>query len=405
MNAADRETSALDNGKFFPNVEEKRGVILETLQRVGTPVFLCDRNILIERYQELRRSLSAHWHKHVIGYSFKTNYLVARSGVLREQGAWAEVVSGREYRMARHLGVPGHAIVFNGPYKTDEDLRTSLAEGAQVNLNDHDELHRVVALASRGESVLELGLRISSTLPRLGHSRFGFSLENAEAADAVDRIRQHPRLKLIGLHTHLYGDTDDAELYGLAASRLAEFAVQHVPEYAHLKFINLGGGFPAHTLKPKSREVWNPQPIDVYIRTITSALRPYFPQQESSPTMIVEPGRYLTSDSVLLVVSVTHVKRRGGRQVVNCNGSISMVPLTHYCPQMIQAYDHHLVRRNGTAVPTIIHGATCRENDILYEGQFQPCRPGDHLIYFGVGAYNSNLSPDFIFKSPAMEML
>ena len=82
-----------------------------------------------------------------------------------------------------------------------------------------------------------------------------------------------------------------------------------------------------------------------------------------------------------------------------------MVPLTHYCPQMIQAYDDRLVRRDGATVPTIIHGATCRENDILYEGEFQQCRPGDHLIYFGVGAYNSNLSPDFIFESPSMELL
>lgn len=406
MEVADRGISAVDNCKYFPNVEEKRAAILQTLQRAGTPVFVCDRNILIDRYQELQQSLSTHWHKHVIGYSFKTNYQVAQSGVLQQQGAWAEVVSGREYRMARQLCVSGDKIVFNGPFKSDDDLRTSLSEGALVNLNDHDELLRVATLASRGEAVIEIGLRISSNLPRLGHSRFGFSLENSEASDAVEQIRQHPQLNLTALHTHLYGDTDDADLYRLAASRLAEFAKQHVPDYSRtLKYINLGGGFPAHTLKPKSREKWNPQPIDSYVRAITDTLRPYFPEKESSPTLIVEPGRYLTSDSMLLVVNVTHVKERGGRQVVNCDGSISMVPLTHYCPQMIQAYDGQLIRRDGATVPTTIHGATCRENDILYEGHFQQCRPGDHLIYFGVGAYNSNLSPDFIFESPSMKML
>ena len=52
---------------------------------------------------------------HVVGYSFKTNYQVARSGIFRQRGAWAEVVSGREYRLARELGYAGSSIIFNGP--------------------------------------------------------------------------------------------------------------------------------------------------------------------------------------------------------------------------------------------------------------------------------------------------
>ena len=122
-------------------------------------------------------------------------------------------------------------------------------------------------------------------------------MDNGEALSAQEKIQGDPNISLAGLHTHLYGDTDDADMYGLAAERLGEFAKQHVADYPEsLRYIDLGGGFPAHTPKPKSRETWNPQEIDVYIRVITDSLRRYFPSEQKQPILIVEPGRYLTND-------------------------------------------------------------------------------------------------------------
>ncbi len=340
-----------------------------------------------------------------MGYSFKTNYLVAKCGIFRECGAWAEVVSGREYQLARELAYPGPSIIFNGPHKTADDLRTAILDGALVNLNDHDELDRIIQMTSDATAPLDIGLRLSSTLPKLGHSRFGFSLENGEATEAIGKIHRSPNLNLTALHTHLYGDTDEAEIYGLAASRLGEFAKQHIPDYQDtLKFIDMGGGFPAHGPKPKSRQTWNPQPIEIYIRTIAEALRAFFSVTERQPTLIVEPGRYLTCDGIMLVTRVVHVKERDGKQTVNCDGSISMVPLTHYCPQVIRVYTPELRERVGDETSTIIHGSTCRENDILYDGMFPPTKAGDYLIHFAAGAYNSSLSPDFIFAAPSLEL-
>ena len=390
--------------RHFPNLTEHKSTLLGQLQQTGTPVFFCERGNLIERYRALASSLGSRWGPHIIGYSFKTNYLVARCGVPRELGAWAEVVSGREYRLARALGFAGENIIFNGPYKSDRDLETALADRALLNVNDHDELDKVIALTTRSGTSAEIGLRVSFTLPKLGHSRFGFSLENSEIDDALRSIRGS-RLRLVGLHTHLYGDTDDPEIYAMAARRLGEFAQSEIPDDREaLRFIDMGGGFPAHSPKPKSRESWNPRPIDEYMWAITESLRSFFPDRNAAPTLIVEPGRYLTGDGILLVLRVHHVKQREGRQHINSNGSISMMPLTHYCPQILRAYTAQLLPRTTEQVPTTIFGATCRENDVLFEGDFSRTQVGDYLVFFAAGAYNSSLSPDFIFKSPRMQL-
>ncbi len=391
---------------YYPDITRKRSAVQEILARAGTPIFLCDRDILSARYRTLDHCLGDNWQQHVIGYSFKTNYQVARSGILRQEGAWAEVVSGREYRLALELGYPGRSIIFNGPYKSDDDLRLAIDEGSLLNINDHDELDRLIDLTSSVKKRVDIGLRLGSTLPNLGHSRFGFSMENGEALSALEKIQRDPNVSLVGLHTHLYGDTDEADIYRLAAERVGEFAKHHVDEYAgSLKYIDLGGGFPAHTPKPKSRENWNPQEIDVYIRVITDTLRRYFPCEQLQPTLIVEPGRYLTNDCAILATRVVHVKQRDGKQIVNCDGSMSMVPLTHYIPQIIRAYTVDIRQRTGTETPTTIYGSTCRENDVLFDGPFVKTRPGDYLVHYAVGAYNSNLSPDFIFEAPGMELI
>jgi len=392
--------------QYYPDLDRKKSAVQAAVTRTGTPVFLCDRDILTARYRALDECLGRNWQQHIIGYSFKTNYQVARSGILRQAGAWAEVVSGREYRLARELGYPGRSIIFNGPYKTDADLRLAIDEGAIVNINDHDELDRLSAVSRSANEPVDIGIRLSGTLPKLGHSRFGFSLENGEALDALEKIHGNPGLNLAGLHTHLYGDTDDPDIYRQAAQQLGKFASQLQGDNpGGLKYIDLGGGFPAHTIKPKSREYWNPKEIGVYIRAITESLQQFFPPERVQPTLIVEPGRYLVCDGIILVTSIIHVKLRDGKQQINSNGSLSMVPLTHYIPQVIRAYTEDIQPRTGPEIPTIIFGSTCRENDVLFESPFVETRSGDYLVHYAAGAYNANLSPDFIFETPDMELI
>jgi diaminopimelate decarboxylase len=388
--------------KHFPDLDRKAPRVREVLEQRGTPIFLADRATLERSFRELESSLGARWPRHLITYSFKTNYQVARSGHPRELGAWAEVVSGREYGMAREWGYRGDRTVFNGPYKTDAELARALEDGALINVNDHTELDRLCALSATRPSPAGIGLRLSFELPRLGHSRFGFSLESDEATRAVAKVAAAPGLELAALHTHAYGDTDDATIYAAMARRVGEFAQGHA---RGLKYVNLGGGFPGHSPRPRSRESWDPRPIDAYVAAIAAALRPFFPDEATAPALIVEPGRYLVSDPVVLVTEVVHVHERQGTRVVNTNGSISMVPLTHYRDQMLRAYTPAFAPRVASDAPTIIHGATCRENDVLLKGPFPRVEVGDFLVTYAAGAYNSTLSPDFIFASPDMEWI
>ena len=393
----------------FPDLRAHRTRFFEILDERPTPFFLLDTGILTDRAVVMRDLLRRHWGPSAVAYSFKTNYQVAQLELPKQLGIRAEVVSGREYSMARELGYPGEEIVFNGPHKSEDELRCALVDGALLHVHGSAELDRLIGVASALGGTHEVGIRVSASLPYFGHSRFGFSIDTGEADAAVGRIRDCPALELRALHFHGLGDTTDPHCYRLAARTLAAFAQKAIPDHAsRLRSIDLGGGFPAHGLKPRNREPesWDPRPIDEYVAAIVNELEPAFPA-DSRPTLILEPGRYLVNDAVLLVSQVIDVPERSNasHQTVLSNASITMVPLTHYSPQIIRAWSPELEPRGGEEVESVLYGASCREDDVLQEGPFPRVRVGDYLVYYAVGAYNANLGPDFIFETPPLVVL
>jgi diaminopimelate decarboxylase len=405
--AMDSSSSPFRDLQPFPDLQSNRERFLEIAEKRPTPFFLIEGSILTDRADAMRERLRSRWGPSAIAYSFKTNYQVAELGLLRELGIRAEVVSGREYAMARRFGYAGPEIVFNGPYKTDAELERALLDGCVLHVHGKAELERLIRVATALGGTYDVGIRVAALLPYFGHSRFGFSLDTDEAAAAVRRIRECPALELTGLHFHGLGDTTEPHCNQLAARKLAEFAQKSIPDYStRLRTLDLGGGFPSHGLKPRNRESYDPPPIEEFIDAIVAELEPAFPG-EARPTLILEPGRYLVNDAVMLVAEVIDVPEVApyDRRTVLSNASITMVPLTHYCPQIIRPYTPALEPRGGEPVETILYGASCREDDVLHEGPLAPVQVGDLLVYYAVGAYNANLGPDFIFEVPPLVSL
>jgi diaminopimelate decarboxylase len=391
--------------QHFPDPGEHRELILEIVNQSTPPVFLAERRIIANRFADMARALDANWPRWTIAYSFKTNYQVAESGATRALGAIAEVVSGHEYRLAKSLGYPGAQIVFNGPYKTADDLRAAIADGARINVNDPDELQRIEDVARSMNLRCPIGLRVNVPISEFPPSHFGFSIAEAEADAAVRRVWGSAHLRLTGLHLHLRGDMDKPAWYGDGCRVLADFLRSWPSEHlAALEYIDLGGGYPAHMSKLDTRTHWDPRPIEEYIVAITQELRRGF-EGRPPPRLILEPGRYLVNDAILFVSRIVSVRDRAGTQQIVCNGATTMVPFTRHRAPIIQVYRPDLTPRDGPAIPSNIYGASCREDDVLFQGAIGRVATGDYLVHFGVGAYNSSINPAFIFPCPTLRFI
>jgi diaminopimelate decarboxylase len=88
----------------------------------GSPLFVISEKQIRRNIQNATRIFRTRYPKVQFAWSYKTNYLNAVCSIFHQEGSWAEVVSGFEYNKAVRNGVPGNKIIFNGPYKSDEEL-------------------------------------------------------------------------------------------------------------------------------------------------------------------------------------------------------------------------------------------------------------------------------------------
>jgi diaminopimelate decarboxylase len=361
----------------------------ELANQFGTPLYVFDGARLAAEAEAFR----AAWGPEVtIGYSMKSNPLMGIVSRLHRAGMWAEVASGFEYRAARRAGVPGHEIIFNGPYKPQDDLKRALREGATIVADGPEEIRRIARLAREASPAARIGLRLSPP-GREGVDRFGMTPRHAVAAAGV---LAGAGLRLTGLHTHLgayqlgplpptgppiHGVTVEypvpVERFAAAAANLLSTA----DAVGGIEWLDLGGGWPAAA------------GVAAHVAAVRRELagRPY--------ELLLEPGRALVRDSGWLLVRV--VARRG-RDAVVVDAGITQVP----CVMWKRSPVHVVAPREGEPRPTSLFGPLCLQHDaIARDVELPPLRVGD-LVWIGqTGAYAMAQASPFIHLRPAAIMV
>jgi len=377
--------------------------VQELVEKYGSPLFVLAVPALRERYRDMERAFKTRYPKFQITYSYKTNYLKAVCSILHQEGAWAEVVSGFEYDIARDLGVPGNQIVFNGPYKTKSELIRAFQEGAMVNIDNYDEMQVVEDVAGELGKTLEVGLRINMDLNDPPWYKFGFNLESGQAFEAVKRAESRGKLKVIGLHVHTGTYVDDVTIYSRAAQGLVNFYTYIKDELGvKLKYWDLGGGYASHnTLHTAYLPADQTCPtFDQYAEAICPVLLQGPFSAQDAPKLFIEPGRAIVDEPFYLITSVVAQKRlpTGQRGIVLDAGMNILSSVQWY------RYNFQTAQDSGYMLEdTVVYGGLCMNIDVLQmNSSIPPVRRGDLLVIPQVGAYNLSQSWQFIYLRPTV---
>lgn len=362
-----------------------------------TPAFVLDEPGLTEVVGRLEGALERFWLNSILSYSFKTNALPWLISFMRERGVWAEVVSDHEYELALALGYPPEHIVYNGPIKGRDRLRSALAAGSIVNLDSKRELEWAAELGREfPDQDIAAGLRVNwdlesrvpgeSTTGTAG-SRFGFNVENGEFDAAIAQLRGGG-VRVGGLHMHRNSLTQSVAVYRASATLAAELIQQRGLE---LDWVDIGGGFFGNLTGSPT--------FDDYVGAIRECLASAVDPERTK--LIVEPGGSLTAVPIEFHASVLDVKRVGEHTVLVTDTSrTDLDPLF----RRKRPFGVELGTDATTTVPTqIVSGFTCMEDDRLLTLEDAPAlRVGDRIVFRNVGAYTMSYQSTFIELPPAV---
>ena len=164
-----------------------------TEKELQTPCYIIHKDILSEGIELLKSSLEKEWNHYCVGYSFKTNSLPWVVEKMKKEGFYAEVVSEDEYDLALKHGYRN--IIYNGPVKGKRTFFHAIETGAIINLDAKREL---AWLRESGKKDVTVGLRVNFNLEQYcpgetsgadEGSRFGFSYETGELAQAIQELK------------------------------------------------------------------------------------------------------------------------------------------------------------------------------------------------------------------------
>jgi diaminopimelate decarboxylase len=380
--------------------------IADLVAQYGSPLFVFSERRMRDRARELRTALSRRIASFDLAWSYKTNYLAAVCKIFHQEGSLAEVVSGMELRMALAAGVAGRQILFNGPYKTEDDLAIAFERQARVHIDHLDELALAERVAERLGVLPEVGLRVSmSELPVPVWDRFGFNLESGRALEAARRIVRGGHLDLRTLHCHIGTFIADPEAYRMAARSMANLAVTLEREIGiRIDTIDLGGGFASHnTLQSQYLPGEEATPsLNEFVEAIAGGLEEGM-QGAEPPRLVLETGRALIDDAGHLIATVVGNKRMLDKQrAVILDAGVNILPTAWWYRHDI----HPAQDVFGTAEPTVFVGPLCMNIDIVRDRiLFPPLRAGERVVIRHVGAYNVTQWTQFITLRPNVVLI
>ena len=368
----------------------------ELAERFGTPLVVFDRATFEERARVYSTALDPA-HVHYAGKSFSC---IAICELVDNLGLALDVCTGGELATALAAGFPPDRITFHGNNKSEAELRAANDAGVgRIVVDSFDEIERLVACDVR----TKLLIRVTPGVEAHTHefvqtgqedSKFGFTLHDGVALEAIKRVTEVPGCEFVGLHAHIGSQIFELAAFDLAIERLAALAGDANSAHgAEVRELNIGGGLGiAHT-----RDEMTPDPGEAVGRMRAAIARSFGDQGLPLPEVFVEPGRSIVGAAAVTLYRIGTIKRIPGVRIyVSMDGGMS----DNIRPALYGArYEAFLANRmDAPEGPRVtVAGKHCESGDILIKDVHLPddVAPGDLLCVPATGAYTYSMASNY----------
>jgi diaminopimelate decarboxylase len=378
----------------------------ELAREHGTPAFLLDEHDLRQR----ARAYVAAYDGVSVYYAGKAFLCTAVARWIADEGLGLDVCTGGELAVAFAAGFPPARVGVHGNNKSREELQRAVEAGVgHVIVDSFDEIARLTQVASAAGTRQRVLVRVTVGVEAHTHEfiatahedqKFGFSLRDGIAAQAVADVLASDALEFGGLHSHIGSQIFDTAGFEVAAHRVvalaAEIRAAHgvdVPE------INLGGGLGIAYVSGDDPET----PKQTVDRLLAIVERECAAAGLPMPRIAVEPGRAIVGPSAITVYEVGTVKEvtlDGGatRRYLSVDGGMSdNIRTALYGAE----YTCVLANRESMAAPAMsrVVGKHCESGDIVVRDTWLPgdVRPGDLIAVAATGAYCRSMASNYNF--------
>ncbi|MDP3730779.1 MAG: diaminopimelate decarboxylase [Candidatus Omnitrophota bacterium] len=372
--------------------------IAEIARKISTPFYLYSYKTLLDHYRKIRSAFSAI--SPLICFSVKSNSNIAILRALVKAGAGLDIVSGGELYRARRAGTDPAKIVYAGVGKRADEIEDAIKFGILFfNVESEEELEAIQRIAASLKKRVNAAIRINpDVVPRThshiatgkGDTKFGLDFETVHKI--FNSRWRYPNLNIRGVHIHIGSQIVDPGPFEEAIKKVLAFLKKHKIEVDHF---NIGGGLGI------VYSIENPQTAKNFAKRVLPILK------KARLKIILEPGRFISGNSGILVTKVLYTKITPRNTFVIVDGGMSDL----IRPSLYTAY-HKIVpvkvKQDSaeTCEKVDVVGPICESGDFLGKDRFLPrMSRGDLLAVMSAGAYGFAMSSNYNSRPRAAEAM
>lgn len=378
--------------------------VLELAEEFGTPTYVVDEDDFRARARAFKEAFPAA----DVYYAGKAFLCVATARWIADEGLNLDVCTGGELAVALRADFPPERIGLHGNNKSVAELRRAVEAGVgRIIIDSVDEIDRLAQITAETGRTARVMVRVTAGVEAHTHEyistshedqKFGFSIADGSALDAVRRVIDVPGLDLLGLHSHIGSQIFVTDGFEVAARRVLRLHARIADELGVTPpELDLGGGFGiAYTTQDDPST-----PAELARGLLRIVDEECAAIGIDVPQLSIEPGRAIAGPSTFTLYEVGTTKAvalDGGasRRYVSVDGGMS----DNIRPALYGAdYSCTLASRPSEAPPVLsrVVGKHCESGDIVVKDEFLPgdVRAGDLLAVPGTGAYCRSLASNY----------
>lgn len=376
---------------------------VDLVEKYGTPLYILDEQY-IRNVCKSYNTVLKDYPNSLVCFASKALSTKAIYKIVQSENMGADVVSGGELFTAASAGFPMDKIYFHGNNKTYEELLMAVKLGVHcIVIDNYNDIELLTKISDQnGEKKIKCLVRVNPGVDAHTHhyiqtslpdSKFGFSISDGSAFEAVRTVIQNKRLDFLGIHCHIGSQIFDTKPFIVAIDKMTDFAATIYKQLnTPVQEINLGGGYGIHYTDQDS-----PLPFEQYMSAAVDAIKKAVESKNiPAPKLVFEPGRSIVGEAGITLYKVGSIKEiKGLKKYIAIDGGMFDNPRF----ALYQAKYSCILANRALEMPeevVTIAGKCCESGDIIIEKAKLPkAKTGDFLAVFSTGAYNYSMASNY----------
>ena len=374
--------------------------LIELSKKVGSPFYCYSSKILESKYSELTDAFKEE--DLLVCFSLKANSNQSIIKTFSSLGSGADVVSIGELKRALKAKIPPNKIVFSGVGKnTDEIIFAIKNKILMINVESISELKQISTQAANLNMIAPISLRVNPDIEAGGNEKistgkkqdkFGISIK--EAIDVYELASNLDNIEIKGIDVHIGSQINDLEPFEKTFNSIVETITKLKDKNIDIDIIDIGGGIGINYTDEKALNIKD------YAALVSKKLG------SLNKKIIIEPGRFLTAESGILVTKIIYIKENESKKFIIVDAAMN----DFIRPSLYGSLHNALpIIENGKERPIESYdvvGPICETGDFFIKDfKTSQLLERDLLAITNVGAYGSVLSSNYNSRPSIAEII